>query len=204
MANHCKEIKIMPPILNIISLPHRLDRQQSYMEETQIQRIAYKVWPGVTTHKEYTNHRNISQAHKMIVRDAKEKGLPKVIIAEDDIKFSAANAWKYYIENTPNEFDLYCGVIYAGEVDPQTNRIISTKGMSGTNTLYTITKKFYDFFLSVDESKHLDRELGRFGNINQYFVCNPMVAFQSGGWSDNHNRELHYDEYLRDIKLYGQ
>ena len=194
----------MPPILNIIHLPNRLDRLQSFMEEMQIQSIPYRVWPGVTTHTAYTNHRNISIAHKNIVRDAKEKGLPYVIIAEDDIKFSCAGAWKYYLSQMPLSFDLYCGVIYAGEVDPQTNRIVSTKGMSGTNTLYTISSRFFDFFLSVDESKHLDRELGRFGNINEYYVCNPMVVFQMGGMSDNHHRELHYDEYLRDIKLYGQ
>lgn len=201
----------MPPILNIIHLENRLDREQSFMEEMNRQNIAYKVWPGVTTHKEYTNHRNISNAHKQIVRDAKEKGLPQVIIAEDDIKFSSAGAWKYYLENTPKEFDLYCGLIYAGEVSPlkkgiisTTNRIISTKGMSGTNTLYTISSGFYDFFLAIDESKHLDRELGRFGNINQYYVCNPMVCSQSGGWSDNHMKELTYEAYLENIKLYGQ
>lgn len=195
---------MMPPILNIISLPHRLDRQQSYMEETAMQNIAYKVWPGVTTHKEYTNHRNISQAHKAIVRDAKSKGLPQVIIAEDDIRFSAAGSWKYYLSQMPKEFDLFCGVVYAGEVDPQTNRIISTKGMSGTNTLYTIHEKFYNFFLAIDESKHLDRELGRFGNINKYYVCNPMVCYQIGGFSDNFKRWYYYEDYLENKKLYGQ
>lgn len=194
----------MPPILNIIHLESRTDRRQSFMEEMNLQNIAYKVWPGVTTYQEYTNHRNISEAHKNIVRDAQENGLPQVIIAEDDIKFSHPKSWKYYLSQMPEQFDLYCGVIYAGEVDPQTNRIVSTKGMSGTNTLYTISERFYSFFLATDNSKHLDRELGRFGNINEYYVCNPMVCFQSGGFSDNHKRELHYDEYLRDIKLYGQ
>lgn len=194
----------MPPILNIIHLESRMDRLQSLMEETSMQSIAYKLWPGVTTHSEYTNHRNISIAHKAIVRDAKEKNLPHVIIAEDDIKFSSAGAWKYYLDNTPKSFDLYSGLIYAGEVDPETNRIISTKGMSGTNTLYTISSRFYDFFLAVDESKHLDRELGRFGNINEYYVCNPMVCTQMGGMSDNFRREYYYDAFLENKILYGQ
>lgn len=194
----------MPPILNIIHLENRLDRLQSFMEETNIQNIPYKVWPGVTEHQAYTNHINVNFAHKQIVKDAQAKKLPYVIIAEDDIKFSCAGAWKYYLSQMPQEFDLYCGLIYAGEVDPQTNRIISTRGMSGTNTLYTISEKFYEFFLATDNSKHLDRELGKFANINQYYVCNPMVCYQMGGWSDNHKRELHYDEYLRDIKLFGQ
>jgi hypothetical protein len=194
----------MPPILNIIHIPTRLDRKQSFMEEMQIQSIAYKICPGVTEHQAYTNHVNINLAHKAIVKDAQEKKLPQVIIAEDDIKFSAKDAWKYYLSQTPKEFDLYCGVIYDGEVDPETNRIISTNGMSGTNTLYTIHSKFFDFFLATDNSKHLDRELGKFATLNQYYVCNPMVCYQMGGLSDNHHRELFYDEYLRDIKLYGQ
>lgn len=192
----------MPPILNIIHIETRLDRKQSYMEEMNIQNIRYKVWPGVTTHSEYSNHRNVSIAHKNIVRDAKEKKLPDVIIAEDDIRFSAKNAWKYYLENTPKDFDLYCGLLYYGKKD-ENNKLLPGR-MSGGLTLYTIAEKFYDFFLSIDESKHLDTELGSFANINDYYICDPMVCEQIGGWSDNHMRTLHYEDYLRDIKLYGQ
>lgn len=192
----------MPPILNIIHLEKRADRLQSLMEETAMQGIAYKVWPGVTTYKEFTNHRNISLAHKQIVQDAKLKGLPQVIIAEDDIKFSSAGAWKYYLSKMPKNFDLYLGLLYYGKKD-ENNKLLQGR-MSGGLTLYCVAEKFYDFFLSVDESKHLDTELGSFANINDYYICDPMVCEQIGGHSDNWNRVLYYDAYLEGKKLYGQ
>lgn len=192
----------MPPILNIIHLPHRIDREQSYMEEMNLQCIAFKLWPGVQKYK--MPHHNINEAHRNIVQDAKDKNIPHVFIAEDDIKFSCKGAWKYYLSCLPKQFDLYCGLVYAGKVDPRTNRIVSENGMSGTQTLYCIHERFYDFFLQINPLKHIDRELGRFGNINEYYVCNPMVCYQSGGHSDNFRRQMNYDEYLRDIKLYGQ
>lgn len=189
------------PILNIIHLEKRLDRKQSYMEEMNTQGIPYKEWEGIIYKPAHTG---ISKAHKQIVSWAKFTGKPFVAIAEDDIKFSCPGAWKYFLSKIPKSFDLYCGLIYDGEVDPTNNRIITTRGMSGTNTLYIIHSRFYDFFLSIDESKHLDRELGRFSNINEYYVCHPMVCTQMGGYSDNHRRDLTYDVYLKGKQLLGQ
>lgn len=187
------------PILNIIHLPKRNDRLQSLMEEMNVQGIPYKMWEGILYKPAHTG---ISKAHKQIVQWAKYTSKPFVVIAEDDIKFSCPGAWKYFLSQIPSSYDLFCGVILSGQVDG--NRIVTTTGMSGTNTLYAIHERFYDFFLSVDESKHLDRELGRFSNINEYYVCNPMVCTQMGGYSDNHRRVYHYDAYLEGKKLYGQ
>lgn len=188
----------MPPILNFIHLESRPDRLQNLMEQCSEQSIAYKLWDGVIHNNTVTA---ISQAHKNIVRDAQEKKLPYVIIAEDDICFSCAGAWKYYLSKMPQTFDLYCGLLYSGEVDSE-NRII--KGMSATNTLYTISEQFYSFFLMIDESKNLDMELGKFATLNKYILCNPMVCRQMNGKSDHFNRVMNYDPYLQDKKLYGQ
>lgn len=190
----------MPPILNIISLPHRLDRKQSYMEQCADQNIAYNVWEGIV-HK--TPCTGISRAHKQIVQKAKDEYWPYAIIAEDDICFSAPNAWKYFLFHIPKYFDLFCGVMYDGVTD-ENNRIITTKGMSGTNTLYVINRRFFDFFLMVDESKNLDRELGKFATLNKYILCNPMVCYQMDGVSDHFKRRMEYGPYLQDKKLYGQ
>lgn len=187
------------PILNIIHLPQRTDRLQSLMEQTNEQGIPYKLWDGILYKPAHTG---ISKAHKQIVSWAKFTGKPFVAIAEDDIKFFCKGAWKYFISKIPKSFDLYCGVILHGQTEG--NRIVTTTGMSGTNTLYIIHERFYDFFLSIDESKHLDRELGRFSNINEYYVCDPMVCTQMGGYSDNHRQVYHYDGYLVGKKLYGQ
>lgn len=189
----------MPQILNIIHLPHRDDRLQSFMIECNIQNIAFNVWDGITTYQQ--PYRNISLAHKQIVKKAHEEKWPYAIIAEDDIKFSSPGAWKYYLSQMPSDFDLYCGLMYHGVTD-ENNRII--KGMSGTNTLYTIHQRFYEFFLMIDELRHLDRELGKFATLNKYILCKPMVCYQMGGISDNFKREMSYENYLIGKKLFGQ
>lgn len=191
----------MPPILNIIHLSHRIERRQSFLEEMNTQNIAFNIWDGITVYKE--SCRNISAAHKAIVRVAKEKKWPYAIIAEDDIKFSHPNSWKYYLSQMPKDFDLYVGLMYDGITDGN-GRIITTKGMSGTNTLYCISERFYDFFLAIDDSKHLDRELGKFATLNKYILCEPMVCYQMNGYSSNFKRMMNYDAYLQDKKLYGQ
>jgi len=182
----------MNPTLNIIHLEPRHDRLESFKQEMNNQNIMYAVWEGIIAERPWIG---INKAHKQIVQYAKDENMPFVIIAEDDIKFFAEGAWKYYLSQMPEDFDLYCGVIYDGEFDSN-NRIITTKGMSGTNTLYTISRRFYDVFLNTDNSKHLDRELGTFAMRFKYYVCNPMVCKQSGGYSDNLKRKMYYDEYL--------
>lgn len=170
------------------------------MEQCSEQSIAYKLWEGITENKSAVV--NINLAHKRIVGDAKEKKLPYVIIAEDDIKFLDNGAWKYYLSKRPKQFHLYCGVIYDGPTEG--NRIISTKGMSGTNTLYTISREFYDTFLNTDNTKNLDRELGKLALQYDFFICQPMVCYQINGKSDHFKRKMNYDEYLVGKKLYGQ
>lgn len=191
----------MKPILNVIHLDSRFDRLQSLHEEVAEQKISMRLWDGITRNK--LAIRNINEAHKQIVYEAKRDKWPYAIIAEDDIKFSAKGAWSYFLSQKPIIFDLYCGLIYAGEVD-HNNKVIGDKGMSGTCTLYIIHERFYDFFLSTDNTKSLDRELGRFANINEYYICNPMVCYQSGGYSDNFKRNMSYDEYLVGKTLFGQ
>jgi len=187
----------MPPLLNIIHLPHREDRLQSFMEQCNQQNIAYNEIRGETSHKKPVT--NISRAHKGIVRTAKITKQPHVFIAEDDIKFACDGAWKYFLSKMPKDFDLYCGLVYDGNVVD--GRIMTTKGMSGTNTLYCVNSRFYDFFLSIDETKPLDRELGRFSTKYKYIVCEPMVCVQSGGYSDNFKRKMTYELYLSGKKL---
>lgn len=189
----------MTPVLQIIHLPYRQDRLQSLLEEMNEQSIAFNIWEGITTRK--TPVENISAAHKQIIQKAKDENWPFAIIAEDDIKFSCAGAWKYYLSKMPKVFDLYVGLVYSGHINSE-NRI--TKGMSGTNTLYTISSQFYDTLLATDDTKNLDRELGKDACVHNYYVCNPMVCYQMNGKSDHFNRIMNYDPFLQDKKLYGQ
>jgi len=187
----------MKPILHCIHLEKRTDRLQSFLEQMNQQMIPFRIWDGVTTEKMVVA--NISLAHKKIVRYAKEEKLPYIIICEDDIIFTADGAWKYFLQKMPKIFDLYCGVVYAGEI--QNGRIV--RGMSGTNTLYAVHENFYDTFLSTNDKRDLDGALGKLAFAHNYYACIPHVVKQIGDYSDHFKRKMNYRAFEEDKIFFG-
>lgn len=187
----------MPPILNCIHLATRPDRLQSFMEQMNQQNIAYKLWSGVTEHDNVL--KNISHAHKQIIRDAKEKKLPRVHVCEDDALFTHPESWKYYFSKMPPMFDFYCGLIYKGKFSEHDGRIGFAR--SGILTLYTVHQKFYDDFLGTDDTINLDREIGEFAKTRELYTCFPFVVKQISGYSDHFKRVQDYQYHEVDKKF---
>lgn len=158
---------------------NREERILSIVRQAKQHGFCIRVWEGVTTDRIFPC-RNISQAFKKIVQHAKEERLPFVRIAEDDMALTSKNSWRHYIDNTPDDYDLYLGGIYAGRLDG--NRILDQ--YSG-HTLITVHERFYDFFLGADESKQLDNFLGRYAHEKKYIVTLPFVVKQMTGYSEN-------------------
>lgn len=175
-------------LLNIIHLENRKDRLSILIKEIENQhfRIRYKLWPGI---KDTQPKTGISLAHKQIVNFAKSKNLPEVAIAEDDLKFTSKRSYQHFIETIPKDFDLYLGGITYGKIAPD-NTVNRFAGL----TLYIVQERFYETFLNLPEDKHLDQAMDHKGT---YIVCNPMVVKQYDGFSDNHNKIMEYEYYLR-------
>ncbi len=90
--------------LNIIHLPHRVDRLELLKNELITQEIAdYRIWDGVLD--EEKPFRGIAQAHKRIITWARDQNLHKVMIAEDDVKFTAKGAFKHFLQHEPADYD---------------------------------------------------------------------------------------------------
>lgn len=179
-------------MLNIIHLkndplyPHREEREKSFLKEIEEQNIKeYKVWDAIFY--EDNPIKAISQSHKMIVRHAKENKLPRVIIAEDDIHFTKSGAWEFFLNSIPSDCDMFLGHIYHGKFDEfgKINGSFSSMG------LYCVNEKFYDYFLSVTERKHIDLIMNRAMRYD-IRVCLPMVCRQADGWSDNSKCHLEH------------
>ena len=158
---------------------NREERILSIIRQSKKYFFAIKVWEGVTEDEVFPC-RNISQAFKKIVQYAKEERLPFVRIAEDDMVLTSKKSWQYYIDNTPDDYDLYLGGIYAGRLNG--NRILDQ--YSG-HTLITVHERFYDFFLSAEENFQIDNWLGRFSSEKKYIVTLPFVVKQMTGYSEN-------------------
>lgn len=167
-------------MLHIIHLPEREDRFAKLQLELDRENITeYKIHSGVKDHFPFSG---IRIAHQNIVREAKYYNLPSITIAEDDIKFlGKPGAYSHYLQNMPptDDFDLYLGGIMNGEIG---NDNIVLGGYFTGLTLYTISNKFYDTFLSVNKTGNIDALLRGMG---KFVVCDPMIVSQHGGVSDN-------------------
>lgn len=184
--------------LHVINLEKRADRRERFEKEFAEEEVNYRVWPGIIADKPATG---INRAHKSIVRFAKEQGLPFIIIAEDDLMWSSKGSWKYFLSKLPDhtEYDLFFSMVYNAEI--KDGRIIN--GLSGL-TMYSVSSQFYDFFLSIPDYVHIDRHLGQFSFEKRYLIIDKYVCLQTGGFSDNLRRPMHYDSYLSDAVFFGQ
>lgn len=189
-------------IVHVLTLDKRTDRLLSVSQQAKKQGFGVYFHNGIDAEERKDTKKAICMGHKSIVQYAKDNNLPYIVAAEDDVIFFAEGAFKYYMDNMPKDFQLYCGVIYNGEVD---NEFRIKNGMSGTHTLITYHNSFYDFILNeMPDDCHCDRYAGDFAWKYKYYVCNPMVCEQSGGWSDNIKMNMKYDVYLEGKSLYGR
>lgn len=69
---------------------------------------------------------------------------------------------------------------------------------AGTH-LYTIHQNFYSTFLDQNGEMDIDRALK---NEGKFVVCNPMIAIQRNGFSDNRKKVINYSIYFKGRALY--
>lgn len=174
--------------LNIINLVKRPDRKSSLIDHLYDMKCNYQFWEGVYN-PEVMAFKNIRDSHQMIVRDAKERKLKYVLIAEDDFRFSSENSLKYFIENIPETYDLYFGMVYTGTI--QDRRI--THGFSGLQ-FYMVHESFYDIFLSAPNNRHLDMWLGSQCYKYLFYCSDPFICYGESGYSDNFKKQWVFDE----------
>lgn len=175
----------------------RLHRILSVVEQSKKCNLEIKFWEGVTSEK--ISALNINKAHKQIVADAKQRGFPCCCIAEDDFVLSCNEAFGYYLQNIPDDYDLYLAGVYSGQV--KDGRIMN--GWSGF-TMYIVHERFYDFFLNINPNDHIDRALGNFCHEKMYRVVDPFCVYQLEGYSDNHRRATSHKSFLDNMKLFGR
>lgn len=179
-------------IVHVINLKFRTDRLEHFKQQAKEQGFEYKVWQGIVHQLPFTG---IAKAFKQIVQHAKDNNLERVIIAEDDVELSCPNAFNYFIENIPDDYDIYLSSVYAGDLSPQ-NTVTWFSGF----TLCIIHSRFYDKFLSTPENNHIDRQMKIHKGV--YKVCLPFIAKQIDGYSDNAHQVTNYNKkYLEGKKF---
>lgn len=182
--------------INILHTSNRMDRYESFTYQLKEQNITdYKIWEGIVDRQ--MSFRGICLSHKMMVLDAKARGEKELLVMENDCKFFDIGAFQYFMDNKPEDFDMYLGNIFDGHIK-EDNTVHTFSGL----TLYIIHERFFDKFLSVKNESNIDREIGGMG---KFVVCNPMVCTQIGGLSCNTKMiaEKDYTSKLIGRKLYS-
>lgn len=176
--------------LNIILDSRRIEKYHPLMNELEEQGIEdFELWPCLMFDSIVES---INASHKMIVRDAQERGLKEVCIAEDDLMFPAKDGWKYFLDNKPEDYDLYLAATYV-VTKP-------LKHICGFH-LYCVHEKFYEKFLSVPDESHIDTVMD---SVKGDFVfCYPFAALQRPGFSANNKSVVNYNLILKKEDIYG-
>lgn len=169
--------------INIILDERRCERKELLLEEFRQQNITdFKFWDCVILPDVV---QSINASHKMIVRDAKERGLKEVCIIEDDLEFTCKGAWDYFLKQKPEKYDLY---LWGSYLLPLSNNMVC--GFQ----LYFISENFYDKFLYCPDNVHIDTEMDKLdGDIK---FCFPFPALQRAGYSANNKAVVNYNDIL--------
>lgn len=186
--------------LNAIHLADDTKRLDCLLRQCKEQRIALTLWSGIMGGDVKTN---ISKSHKGIIQYAKNNSLPMVCVAEDDVLLTCEKSFSYFIDNIPDMFDLYLAGISGGQIDEKNQLHYNFSGMF----LYIVHERFYDIFLSADETKNIDNWLGHIyykqAEVKPvYKVCNPIAAITTDGFSSHHGIEMQMGRYFKPYELY--
>lgn len=142
---------------------------------------------------------NISESFKTVIRQAKERGDKEIVIFEDDILFTSPNGWKYFLDNKPDDYDLYIGGSYF--IDNRINYtppLVKVKEYVG-NQCIMISQRYFDVWLNSDSGKHCDTAQNGKG---EFYLCFPFVALQRHGWSANAQALVNYNPIIPKEYLY--
>lgn len=179
--------------VNIIYDSRRPEYYTPLMETLKTQGISdYEIWPCLILP---TVIESINLSHKLIIRDAKKKGLKRVCIWEQDCMIPDSDGWQHFMEVMPKSFDIYLGGTY-GLNRYFKNPIEKINGLH----CYILNDRFFDIFLSTPDNKHIDVALDGLG---EYHVAYPFIALQRAGWSANSQADSNKNAELRDEDVYG-
>jgi len=176
--------------INVIYDDRQSEDYQRLLDEFKVQGISNSVfWKAVIDKNDVVS--SINSSHKMIVSWAKYTKKPFVVIAEQDLHFTCIGAWDYFMQNKPEDYDLYLACTY---IPP-----ISNNQVCGFH-LYVVNEKFYDKFLSVPSDKHIDTSMNDLGG--DYKFCYPFPALQRSGYSFNNKAVVNYNAVLTKEDIY--
>ena len=188
-----------------INLDSRTDRRQSFEAECAKMDLVAERFPGIVHPK--GGALGCSASHLAIIKLARERGLPCVMVFEDDFTFLISkDEFNTVLSTLPEDYDVVMfgyNVICEETYTPSFGRTLNAQAGSG----YIIHQKAYDKLIECWEQAMVNFEENP--GHHWLYICDqswkplqkemrwyhaiPRVGRQRPGWSDLANAFVEYD-----------
>jgi hypothetical protein len=172
----------------------RRDERGPLEAELKRQGIEAELRAAILAHGE-TPEASISWNHKALVALARKLKLPEVGILEADVLFPHPKGWQYFLDQKPDEYDLYLGGYYDpgnwhGVLRPDQDAwpMLAVDRPNGFHC-YCVHERYYDRFLATPADAHIDDAQ----HGGSFILCYPIPAIQRPGWSANAKEKVNYN-----------
>lgn len=195
-----------------INLKERLDRKKSV--ELELDKLGWK-YTRFEAVKTKSGRVGCSMSHLKLLKMAKEKKMPYIVIVEDDIQFKDVELFKKLFDNFMNskiEYDVFllAGNLRMPAVKVTPNIIKVYK--SFTTTGYIVKEHYYDKMINnIEEGINkllknykngfnaIDTYLMKLQLVDKWYISYPRTVTQKPDYSDIENKKVNYDKVMLDI-----
>lgn len=195
-----------------INLKERIDRKESV--EIELDKFGWK-YTRFEAVKTKSGRVGCSMSHLKLLKMAKEKKLPYIVIVEDDIQFKDVELFKKLFDNFMNsklEYDVFllAGNLRMPAVKVSPNIIKVYK--SFTTTGYIVKEHYYDKMINnIEEGINkllknynngfnaIDTYLMKLQLVDKWYISYPRTVTQKPDYSDIENKKVNYDKVMLDI-----
>lgn len=191
-------MKILPKTAYCMNLDARTDRWAQVQEDFILPEIKLERVSAVAKPERPLN--GVAETFNNIVKAAKERGDPYVLIIEDDLRVLDAKKVMDSFENVPEDWEILLGGVYHLCSD---KKVVCDNWIKVTDFcslhFIIINEKIYDKIIDIERhGKHLDRVLGKMAgtDFNTYLMY-PMPCQQRPGFSDLRKRNV--DDNKREL-----
>lgn len=186
-----------------INLDSRTDRREQFEEECRKMNLSVERFPAIQRNP---GALGCSYSHYNVIKLAKERGYPAVVVFEDDFQFLVSRKEFYSVlASLPEDFDvvmLSYDVQRSELYNEQFGRVMEVQSASG----YVVSSKFYDRLLSTwersleeyEKQPHChwlyinDQSWKPLQPVSRWYYSMLRVGKQRPSWSDISNDFVDY------------
>jgi hypothetical protein len=187
-----------------INLDYREDRRKKFEKECAKMKLHVERFPGITG--ELTPSHGCTRSHIEVLKIARARGLPSVLIFEDDFQFLVSREdFEEVMQNLPEDYDvvmLSYNLFKSNPYNERFGRAIDVQTASG----YIVHSRFYDTLIdTLEEGYNLfvehpghhwlyinDQYWKKLQPVSRWYYSLVRVGQQCPGYSDLAQRVVEY------------